>query len=116
MAVALAGTAATTGTTAASTTHTVNLPASIVSGETLLMVCLVADINKYFTATGWTSEYTFNATGGGCALQLLSRVADGGEGSTVTLTVAPSGSSQCTAICGRINSHHQLRSTWRLIP
>ena len=54
MALALAGTPATTAITASAATHVVNLPGSIAAGD-LLVIEYISREDKSFTAPGWTN-------------------------------------------------------------
>lgn len=70
--------------TSAGTTHTVNLPATIVSGD-LLIILFGTPGNTLgsLSATGWTAP---SPSSGTARMGFLYRVADGSEGSTVTVT------------------------------
>jgi hypothetical protein len=80
----------TSATAAAGTSLTVNLPASIASGDLLLVfIGQQVGTNAVFSATGWTQLYSalnLTITDG-----MLYRVADGSEGATVTVTSTQSG-------------------------
>ena len=72
------------------TSHTVNLPASIVSGDLLIIVFGYANTTAN-TDTTWPAGYTelFEArqtTGGNNGCAVAYRDADGGEGATMTVT------------------------------
>src|SRR5438128_859738 len=71
-----------TSTSASSTTHTVNLPASISSGD-LLLVVFGGNANTTLT---WPSGYTEFATGSSVLCNAAYRFADGTEGSTISVT------------------------------
>lgn len=84
--------ATNTSTQASSTSHTVNLPASIAAGDLLLIFFGYNNsADDVTTPSGWTQF--FNVTNGG-RFYAYYRVADGGEGSTVTITSGTSGISQ----------------------
>jgi hypothetical protein len=73
------------GDSAASTTHAVTLPASIVAGN-LLMLSLVIDAtgNSITTPAGWTTLVTQNSSG--VTSSIIYKTATGSEGATVTVT------------------------------
>lgn len=91
---------ASTSYSANQTSHTIDLPTGITSGDLLLLwFCMDSTTGTVTTPTGWDLEE-------GPLLQtdrslLYSRVADGSEGSTVT--VATSNSESSTAIAVRIS-------------
>jgi hypothetical protein len=73
-------------TTTASTSHTVSLPASIASGNLLIVVIAAVDGTTTFSATGWTVGSTNTMTGATHTTAWLYKKADGTEGTTFTLT------------------------------
>lgn len=75
------------GVTNAATSYAVTLP-TIVSGETLLMLARVPGSATMSTPTGWVEE---DARSSGSEYQVMSRVADGTEGSTQTVSTGNSG-------------------------
>jgi hypothetical protein len=78
-----------TATTSVSTSHTLNLPSSIVAGE-LLMILISSNSNKDFSATGYTAV-TGIGSGSGRIVGCLYKIASGSEGSTVSVTTTGSG-------------------------
>lgn len=90
----VAGTPATTAQATATTSLVVNLPASIVAGETLLMF-IGTSAGSPAAPTGWTKF-----SSGGSSTDMFWRLADGAEGSTVTVTQT---SSKAAAIVYRIS-------------
>ena len=75
---------AESATTTAGTSHTINLPASIVAGETLLVISDKGSTAATIDAlTGWTELIDENSANG---LYAIWRKADGTEGATITLT------------------------------
>lgn len=92
----------TSAATANQTSHTVDLPAGIVSGN-LLIVCFSVDGAPSITwPGGWTEFFTVakNSTN---KLALAYRQADGGEASTITVTTGASQRSAHTSY--RITGH-----------
>lgn len=89
-AIAIEGTAATTSETAAGTSHTVNLPSSIQANELLGGAVICDDVNKTLSATGWTFVESNSASSSSTSVGFMYRVADGAEGSTVTVTTSAS--------------------------
>jgi len=77
---------AESATTTASTSHTVSLPASIASGNLLIVVIAAVDGTTTFSATGWTVGSTNTMTGATHTTAWLYKKADGTEGTTFTLT------------------------------
>ncbi len=73
-------------TNVSGTSHTVSLPASIGSGETLIaiMAMSTSPISVTFPA-GWTKIFDFAGTS---SLAIAWRKADGGEGASITVTSA----------------------------
>lgn len=68
------------------TSHTVNLPASIVVGE-LLIAVVTFDGNPTVTwPAGWTTLHAGVANGSASRVEARYRVADGSEGASITLT------------------------------
>lgn len=92
--------ATATSGNASTTTHTVNLPTGITSGELLVMVIRCGLTNITFTVpTGWTALVgELDALG---TSLVCYRTADGGEGSTVSVTT--SGTRTSAAITMRIS-------------
>jgi tRNA threonylcarbamoyladenosine modification (KEOPS) complex Cgi121 subunit len=70
------------------TSHTVNLPASIVAGNVLIVFAVINATSSLTTPTGWTA--IVNTTTPSRTHIIIAKVATGSEGST--LTVAGSGS------------------------
>ncbi len=77
----------TSGTTSSSTSHIVSLPAGISAGDLLIVgIALNAVVSDTITfPTGWTDRLD-PAYVAGLRLKAASRVADGAEGSTITVT------------------------------
>ncbi|OGG60690.1 hypothetical protein A2765_03830 [Candidatus Kaiserbacteria bacterium RIFCSPHIGHO2_01_FULL_56_24] len=73
----------TSAETLATTSHSVALPAGIAAGDELL-VLFSAKTVTFNLPTGWTELYNSGADDPG--LFVIRRVADGGEGSTLTVT------------------------------
>lgn len=78
--------------TSAATSHTVNLPASIASGD--LLIVLFAhkdDVNGCSFPAGWTKfKEAIQGSGSNACLAVAWRKADGTEGSTITVTTVAS--------------------------
>jgi hypothetical protein len=74
-----------------STTQTLDMPASVASGD-LLIAILVCDGNPTFTwPAGWTSLHTGTVSGGSAAkVEARYRVADGSEGASMAVTTSAS--------------------------
>lgn len=88
-----------TGTLVSGTSLTANLPSGIVVNERLILIVATTILVTITTPTGWrmvvtASEFAF----GEARLALFDRVADGTEGSSVTVTV---GSCDATSIAFR---------------
>lgn len=81
-------TTAESATTTASTSHTVNLPASRVVGNTLFIFGCYPAVDITTSATGW-SAITLGL-GSGRLTNILSRTVDGTESATVTCTSSAS--------------------------
>lgn len=82
---------------ASTTTHTVNLPAGITSGQLLIVAFCNGGASTASVTTpgsGWSTRFTntFNAAGGP-TLTVFYRFADGSEGSTITVTTSGSAGS-----------------------
>jgi len=96
----------TSSQTSRVSTHTVNLPASIASGDRLL--CFVG-WNESFGATspswpaGWTQK-TFQANGSSTSLEVRERFADGSEGASISVTTAVT--TRSAHVCYRITGAH----------
>lgn len=89
--------------TANTTNHTVNLPAGIVSGN-LIVIAIAMDGNTSLTwPAGWTVRSTATNSGGDGTLEVRSRIADGTEGASITITTAAS--EAASYICWRITGH-----------
>jgi hypothetical protein len=88
----------------ATTSHTVNLPASIVSGNLLLVQFTVLGDGTVTWPAGWTSLYDVSVGAGEVTHSVRFRRADGGEGATITLTTSVSGKS--SHLSSRITGHH----------
>jgi len=85
---AIEGTPAETAVSTASTTHAINLPASIVAGELLLIITAKgtpAQSTTFNALAGWT-EVIDEAVSLG--MTIWAREADATEGATVTMTSA----------------------------
>ncbi|KKL06799.1 hypothetical protein LCGC14_2592420 [marine sediment metagenome] len=76
------------------TSHTVDLPSGIISGDLLLIFFVNDGGSSPGLLTGWTSSSHLQADGNAAGLTMYYRQADGGEGSTVTIT---SGASERSA-------------------
>src|SRR4051812_31737652 len=83
----------------ASTSHSVSLPATIVSGNLLLVIMNCAN-TSITTPSGWTLEHSRSGVNGAAAV--LSRIADGSEGSTLSVTT---GSGRSSHLSYRITGH-----------
>jgi hypothetical protein len=89
------------GTDSATTSHTVNLPASIVAGNILLMYFTnynaSGSVVSVTTPSGWTSLASQvigdNAYASRCLYTVFYKVATGSEGATVTVTTGTSDNS-----------------------
>lgn len=104
-----AGSLATTDSGAViSTPFTVNLPAGITAGELLLMLISdsVLDDSMGPAASGWTLLGHANTSGNNGHGTLFYRIADGSEGSTVTVTFTATNSSRMSAMVRRITNWH----------
>lgn len=87
-----------------STSHTVNLPSGIASGH-LLIVAISMDGNTTLTwPAGWTTLSGPTNSGGDGTLEVRYRVADGTEGSSISITTAAS--EACSYITWRITGWH----------
>lgn len=95
------------GAASQSTSYDVDLPAGISTGDLLLLILAgedsAANADIFDTPTGWTSLGQSDNTGGveDAQLEVLVRVADGTEGSTVTIG-GLAGADYAAAICLRI--------------
>lgn len=93
--------------TSNSATHTVNLPTGIVSGN-LLLVFFACDGNTTAEVTtpasGWETLFTQNVLADTAFLKVFYRFADGGEGSTITITTGAT--EQSNHISFRITGAH----------
>lgn len=83
----ITGTAGTNGTTA-TTNPVVNLPASIVSGETLVVLIRVAAAGAIGWPGGWTELFDDASDASDDQTAAAWRKADGTEGATITLSSA----------------------------
>jgi hypothetical protein len=85
---------ATYQSSADATSHTLNLPSGIVAGERLLLVIGKSSTlaQNCTTPAGWTQLINENQAQG--ALHVYTRIADGSEGATLSLTT-----SAATAVC-----------------
>lgn len=108
---AVAGTALTRITVAA-TSYTINLPASIASGDGLIIVVAVMAPTgtETIAATGWANITNFVTRNGTAqAIHALYRQANGSEGSTVTVT--NSDSSKVATVAYRITGHQDFATS-----
>jgi hypothetical protein len=96
--ISLEGSAAVTNLTTNATTAVLNLPASIEVGELLIIQTMVFTSGITISATGWRAES--GNDGISRSLGMLWKVADGSEGSTVTVTYS-SGSREMNAVASR---------------
>ena len=78
------------GTTADGTSHTVNLPTGIVSGNLLLAMFSLSTPATATWPAGWTELYD-TASAGTLMGSGAYRVADGGEGASITVTTSIGG-------------------------
>jgi len=97
------------GDSATTTSHTVNLPASIASGDLLLIYLSCRDSNTTITnPAGWVERLnTFAQTDNGAGqveVLISSRVSDGTEGGSVSVTTGTSVA--CAYISHRITGQH----------
>ncbi|MGH2692313.1 MAG: hypothetical protein ACRDHM_07385 [Actinomycetota bacterium] len=100
---------ATTAPTTPGTSHVLNLPTDIVSGNGLLLVPHSEDDANavYTTPTGWTRLTNFPAvTAGSVRVDAIYRQATGTEGSTVTMTSDIEDS--VSAVAFRITGHESF--------
>lgn len=90
-------------TSAASLSHTVNLPASLVAGNACVIVIAGATTNAINFPAGWT---TFGGSVVGASLRIVRayRVLDGTEGASITVTVSV-GAAAIKAHAYQINGH-----------
>lgn len=97
--------AATGGSTSATTSHSMSLPASITAGEMLLLIIQGSDDTvTWTTPTGWDGQILNNSTGGfhrTVAFYKLS--ASGSEGATVSVT--SSGNTDSAYTSYRVSGH-----------
>jgi hypothetical protein len=93
--------AASATSEASGTSHVVNLPSGIASGD-LLIVCFTTTNNTTFT---WPSGWTLLATivSNNYETEVRYRIADGTEGASITVTTGASGSTAHCAV--RITDH-----------
>ncbi len=94
---------------ATSVTHVVNLPASIASGDLLLVFfsnTQAANNAPSITtpASGWTPMFTANQ-GAFENLTVWYRVADGSEGSSITVTIGNGNARSAAWVCYRITGY-----------
>jgi len=93
---------ATTGIGTATTSHTLNLPTGIASGDCLIMIVRTGSSSVAHTGiSGWTEHLTYSNNG---RTTIYKRTADGSEGSTATL-VSSSPARKSAAIALRITGH-----------
>jgi len=72
------------------TSHTINLPASIASGD-LLIAIVASDGTPTFTwPAGWTSLFAANTAGSESRIEARYRIATGSEGASITVTTSAS--------------------------
>lgn len=93
--------------TANSTTHTINLPTGIAAGNLLLVFFSndgLATASVTTPASGWTELGTQLMLSDSARLTVFYRVADGAEGSTITITT--SATEQSTHVSYRITGQH----------
>lgn len=91
-----------TSTSASSTSHTVNLPASVTSGDLLLLFFLIDSGATVSTPSGWT--LVKDLPGSARRLVCFKKTATGSEGSTVTVTTGSAFvASHCTYRIGTNN-------------
>ncbi len=76
------------GNSAASTSLVVNIPSGTQTGDTLLLYCYQPQSGVTWTAPGFTTHTAIS--GSGSSGMLLTRTADGTEGSTLTITSSAS--------------------------
>ena len=94
--------AATSAENDATTTHVVTLPGGVTSGDLLLIfIRNMGDTPVYTTPTGWTLVGSIATNG---VSYVYKRVADGGEGATVSITADSTGRS--ASIAARISGAH----------
>ena len=91
------------GTNAATTTHTLNLPASVAVGD-LLIAMFATDLAPTFTwPSGWTELVADNPNGINCKAGARYRIADGTEGASISITTDASEESAYVTL--RITGH-----------
>ena len=90
-------------TSAASLSHTVNLPASLVAGNACVIVVAGATTNAINFPAGWTA---FGGSVVGASLRIVRayRVLDGTEGASITVTVSV-GAAAIKAHAYQVNGH-----------
>jgi hypothetical protein len=76
------------GSSATATSHSVPLPGSRVVGKLLFMVATIPNSASFSTPAGWTQVSNVSATNRRMAS--YTRVIDGSEGSTVSVSISPS--------------------------
>lgn len=95
----------TSGESSAVTSHTVSLPTGIASGDLLLVFMAIDAGSAPFTSfpAGYTEIKDVSETTNDVTLAVAYRVADGGEGATITVTTTPS--AQSAHATYRISGH-----------
>lgn len=81
---------ALTNSTTSGTSHSLNLPASIASGDILLAVVRCPGSTTITWPAGWTEQEQSNADSSDDETSIAWRIADGTEGATITITLGTS--------------------------
>lgn len=68
------------------TSHVINLPTGIVPGYLLLAFVVFSGTPTATWPTGWTEVFSANAAAGQCRLQCRYRIAESGDGPSITVT------------------------------
>lgn len=90
MAIALQGEVVVDGFYTSASSFVVTLPIGMTIGEVVVLDCIVGDLAKTFSATGWTVLHIGMSTSN---RELIWRLIDGTEGTTVTVNVSTGTSS-----------------------
>lgn len=82
----------------AGTSHSVNLPATINSGDLLILFWCNRSSPTVTGPSGWTLKYAGDTSGNFGRGETFLRVADGTEGSTVTVSLSGTGREACAQV------------------
>jgi len=89
------------------TSLSITKPSGVVSGDLLLMLCSndsVSDSDQFNAVSGWTKHFEIGSSTSDTHMALYSRVADGTEGSSFTVTMAVS--EYALSWCIRLDGTH----------